>query len=134
MLLYLLGSQHRALRAHLRLKLIGGLSAAFSFLEFSKNNKLNNFADLMIFFVDFEKTNFLKSIFKIQITHKPFLGSCEVPQKNCAGSVQPFWYNWDTIGRQAKLHRWLRYLNTAQFIQPLFLCVQVGCKLPLSIL
>ena len=45
----------------------------------------------IVFFRGFKKRKFARQIFSILSVHKPFLGSCEVPQKIWARSFQPFW-------------------------------------------
>ena len=62
----------------------------------------------IIFFCAFLKfyanQKLFDTTFEILIIHKPSLGSCEVPLKIWAWSVQPFWRLLDTTNRQTIKH------------------------------
>ena len=77
-----------------RLAPIFTFNCEFFLFVYIVKQKQKKFADFVKKFVDFENLLEIKFcwklIFEILIIHKPFLGSCEVPQKIWAGLFQPF--------------------------------------------
>jgi len=76
---------------------IGFQDASILIVNIFSTQKLSGFYKKQ--FVEFQNLRtieFCRLIFEILIKHKPSLGTCKVPQKIWARSVQPFWRLWVT--------------------------------------